>query len=215
MTAMELKNEEKNDLLLAGGYLPTKGEIDIIRQETNDVITKWPYSAVVYDFSWRIIHHNKAVIQLYKIDAATEAFIKDAHPNLLEIVFNPNFTQNKDLRGADVNIWHEFLLAFLLRYRYAQRTRTKEKWYIDLIQKMMENELFRSTWLKTQNTKPLSVYNFGTVSPIINPKDKNSRLSIYFSMVPLLKDPRFELDFDTPADVATFKYFSQLNSQLS
>ncbi|MDA1317158.1 MAG: helix-turn-helix transcriptional regulator [bacterium] len=215
MNAMELKDEERNDLLLIGGYLPTKSEINKIRQETDDIINNWPYSAVLYDFSWRIIHHNKAVVQLYKIDAQTEVFIEEAHPNLLEIVFNPNFTQNKDLRGADIIIWHEFLLAFLLRYRYAQRTRTKEKWYIDLIQRLMENELFRSTWLKTQKTKPLSVYNFGTVSPIINPKNSNSRLKIYFSMVPLLKDPRFELDFDTPADITTFKYFNQLSSQLS
>jgi len=216
VNAMELKDEKKNDLLLVGGYLPTESEIKKIRQETNDIIVEWPYSAVIYDFSWRIIHHNKAAIQLYRINDVVEKFIIDKHPNLLEIVFDPNFTQNANLKGEEINKWHKFLLTFVLRYRYAQRTRTKEKWYTELIQRLMNNELFRTIWLKTQKTQPLSVYNFGAVTPIINPKDTNKRLSIYFSMVPLLKDPRFELDFDTPADVATFRYFKKTTiSQLS
>lgn len=208
--ALKLSEEEKNHLLLAGNYLPTEEEIEKIREETNEMIQKWPHPSILYDFAGRVINCNKKTTEVYKVDKKSEREIINKHIWLAEVIFDPDFSQNKDLKGEDVKIWREYLLGFVFRYQRAQRTRTKQKWYIDLMKRLMSVPLFREIWKEVQNSKiRKEVINFDMVRSIVDPSDSSKRLSFYFTIVPLIKDPRFEVEFEIPADQHTFAYFQK------
>lgn len=206
---MGLKEEEKNHLLYTGNYLPTKEEIEEVRKKTDPIIQKWPYPAIVLDFSWRIIRQNKTSLILHKIDSKAKKKIEEELLSVIEILFDPNFAHNKYLKEEEFKKWHGWLLEVIIHYKYAQKNRTKEKWYVELIKKMMKNELFRKLWKEAQLTElDQIVTNYGCKF-LISPEDKNKRLNFNFFIVPFLKDPRFNIEFFAPSDIETFKYFSR------
>lgn len=209
MEVMELKEEEKSHLLLVGNYLPTKEEIDEIRRKIDSLVRSWPYPAIVYDFSWRIIHHNKVTSHVYQNDASMEKRIREKNPWLIEILFDPDFIMNRLLKGRELQHWHNFLLRFVIHYKYSQRTRTKEKWYIDLIKRLMNNNLFRETWQRAQDTKLTEIAVKYGMEPLIHPEDDSKRLNFHIFAVPVLTDPRIDIEFDVPADIETYKYFQK------
>lgn len=203
---LNLKEQEKNHLLLVGNYLPTLLEIEKIRLEVKPIIEKWPYPAVLLDFSWRILLINQMKIKFFSFSQkeAEELFIKK--PRVIEILFHPNYIDNKTLSAKEIEEWHTRLLEILVHFRYAQQNRTKEKWYIELISNMMDNTLFRELWKKAQEHELFAVTKHGR-KLLIHPNNKKKRLRLYFSVGPLLSDPRFELELCYPSDLETFKYF--------
>ena len=50
--ALELNQQEKGQLLYAGGYLPTDEEIEDIIKKVRTKIDNWHYPAYLLDFSW-------------------------------------------------------------------------------------------------------------------------------------------------------------------
>jgi hypothetical protein len=121
------------------------------------------------------------------------------YDNILENVFDPNFIQNKYLKDQELHYWHFFLMRLLAQFQYLQKTRTKEEWYIKLIKKMMNKDIFRELWQKASLTKEKDVIgNFGFHS-IIAEKDNTQRNNFYFFVLPVLKDPRFQVNFFMPA----------------
>lgn len=204
---MKLKEEEKNNLLYAGNYLPTEEEIEKIRLETDPLIKNWKYPAYVIDFSWRLLHWNEVTASVYLMNKKIEKDFLRNSPRLIEIVFNSNFFQNQSLKGEELKKWHEFLLHKLILFKSAQKSRTKEKWYLKFIRKMMDNDLFRKLWPQVEmplRSKLLSSYERKT---LVDVKNRQRRLEFHIFKDPLLQDPRFEVDYHLPADLDTFKYF--------
>ena len=56
--ALELNQQEKGQLLYAGGYLPTDEEIEDIIKKVRTKIDSWRYPAYLLDFSWRMLYTN-------------------------------------------------------------------------------------------------------------------------------------------------------------
>lgn len=205
---MKLKEEEKNHLLLVGSYLPTIQEIEKIREKTDQLIRDWPYPASVLDYSWRVIHSNEAVFDVYQINKENRKKIYDKLPRIPEITFDPEFVLNKSVVNENqVKERDDFLTKMIMHYKYSQRTRTKDKWYIDLIKSMLSNPHFRRLWIRAQTEEELEIATNYSVKKVIHPRDSKKILTFYFFMVPFLKDSRFIIEFYTPADSATFKYF--------
>ena len=74
----------------------------------------------------------------------------------------------------------------------------------------MKNDLFRDLWSKTQGaTRDIVTTRHGR-KVFITAKDKK-RLNFNIFIVPLLEDPRFEIELYTPADVYTFHYFQKIS----
>ncbi len=205
---LKLEEQEKNALLLAGNYMPTREEIVAIQKRILPEIEKWPYSAVVYDFCWRIICINQKHQQLLCIsDEDTEA-IKNDLPVALKIVFDPNFMQNKNLIGEDQDIWHYNLIRFIMHFRSLQKSITKDKWYRETINDLMKNDLFRKLWLKAESKQvDMIVTRYGR-KVFVHPKD-HIRLTYNIFVVPLLHDPRFEIEYYSPADLSTATYLAK------
>ncbi|MDP4011453.1 MAG: hypothetical protein Q8P72_04470 [Candidatus Roizmanbacteria bacterium] len=213
---MNLTHIEKSQLLFIGNFIPTVSEIKKVRKKLHRLIDDWPYPASIRDICWRIITSNKKVFQYYQISEEMKKNIQEGSPNLLEIVFDPDFKLNKDslLEGKIENVdkRKRFLIEMLKAFKYYQRSRTKEGWYIRLIKKMLDNELFRELWIKSSYEK---IINTQFLPPFIRKTtlDSNNarkQLSTYMFITPFLEDPRFEIELYTPADVYTFHYFQKM-----
>ncbi len=205
--AIKLDEEEKNRLLLAGNYLPTNNEVQEARKVWGIIIHKWQYPAIIYDFSWRVIDMNKKALDVYIIPEKFVQRAKSEYLNRLEIIFDPDFMQNKYLKGTDLEIWHSFLTKLLFQFQYLQKSRTKEDWFINLIKRMMNNDLFKTIWQRVQFSQDDSIIqNYGR-KKLVHPKDHTKRLDLHIFLEPLMKDPRFYMDLQLPANKETFEYF--------
>ncbi len=203
---LDLKEQEKNYLLLVGNYLPTWEEIEIIRKKVQPIIDEWPYAAVLIDFSWRVLLVNEKKAKIFHLREKEHNEMLIKMPRIIEVLFHPYYVANVGLKGKELEEWYNWLVELLVHFRYAQQNRTKENWYIELISNMMDNKLFSEMWKKSYNLQMFKVAKHGK-KVLIHPHDKNKRLLLYFSVVPLLSDPRFEIEFCTPVDSETFNYF--------
>jgi transcriptional regulator with XRE-family HTH domain len=204
-SALSLHINEKNNLLLAGNYVPSQQEINEIRFALEDEIEKWPYSVVLYDFCWRIILINQKHLHVLGLDQSAKEKIYQDTPSALEIIFDPNFLPNIYLKGEDLKIWHNNLLRFVTHFRSLQRSIVKEKWYFDLIQKLMSNELFRSIWRKSEEKESTLISTRFGRKILVDYQGVKLNCNIF--VVPFYKDPRFEIEFYNPADIDTFNYY--------
>jgi transcriptional regulator with XRE-family HTH domain len=208
INAIGLEEQEKNTLLLTGGYLPTEEEIESIRKETKPLIERHPYPASVMDYSWRVISQNKHNIQLFKFGAEEEKRILEHKPRILDILFNlplqkPVVTNTYDNR-------YDFLKSVLVNFKYEQRHRTKEKWFIEHIKKLMDNDTFRELWVVTDAKYKLDGIVGKYVIKCLPAANNSQLLKFFLFVVPVLKDPRFEVELLVPADLDTFNYYQNI-----
>lgn len=205
--ALNLSEEERNQLLAAGGYLPTKEEIKQVRQKMGQVIDSWPYPASMRDYLWRIVYTNKSLYKLFKIPLKRQVEMEKNCPWVIEEIFKPGFVLNKINTPKEWKKRKEHLLRTLVHFQYKQKAWSREKWYLDLIKRMMENELFRELWPLAQNhaADPSDIFHFGQKSIPCEGKMLNFR----FFIVPVFRDPRFMVEFFVPSDLKTHQYFEK------
>ena len=205
---LELTKREKNELLLAGNYLPDKEEINKIRREINTLMSEWKYPATAYDFSWRIIHENKVCKYIYYENENEAEKVEKNVPNVFELNFNENYAQNKFAQDKPGNGIESELIQSLTQYRVEQKSHNAEENINNLIKKLILNKPFRTIWEKIQNVdhaKMIDNYTFADY--VIPARGKKETLSFHLFNAPLLDDPRINIEFHTPADKKTFEYF--------
>lgn len=191
---LKLEKEEKNQLLLTGSYLPSEEEIAEVREKVNPFLYQWLYPAALFDFSWRIISINEAGKQALLVEQG-----KKVRENILEVLFDPDFGQNKYLKGSDKEEWYKYLVRLMAQFQYRQRSRTKQSWYIRLIRRMMSNEWFRDIWQKALLSGEMDVIgNFGRKAVVTG--TKQTPINYYFFVLPVLEDPRFEIELFLPTE---------------
>ncbi|HCS78271.1 TPA: hypothetical protein DIV55_00840 [Patescibacteria group bacterium] len=207
---LKLDRFEEGQLLLAGGYLPYREELNTISHEVQSLLDNWPYPAYLLDFSWRLISWNKPAARVYAIDVKAEEFIKENLPWAPGLVFDPDFFQNKYLKDEDeVNAWHKLLLGKLIRFRYLNRERTGERWYQELISRMMKNKLFANLWQKAH----LTLVETGMINyerkKLVDWQNIDKRFDFHIFRSQLLQDARFEINYHIPGDQETLLFFSK------
>jgi transcriptional regulator with XRE-family HTH domain len=203
-----LTPREKNELLLAGNYLPDKDDLKIIRQEIEPLLANWKYPATAYDFSWRIISENKICKYIYYENEKQEKKVERDTPNIFELVFSEEYPLNK--YATEGNGPESELVSALTQYRVDQKRIGGEENVNALIKRLLPNEAFRNAWAKTHNADHKEMIDNYTFSDYVTPaRGKKERLSFHLFNVPLLDDPRISIEFHTPADKKTFEYFEQ------
>jgi len=203
-----LEEEEKNTLLLTGGYLPTAKEIKRVVQETEPIRQGWPYPCTLYDFTWRIIKKNAQNIRVYQLSEDLINKIDKNHLRILDQIFLLPIENYKILEDKNPKKFHAFLRTVVSQFKYEHSHRTNEKWYIEHIKKLMDSKLFREIW-STINIKFTGndVVNKFAIEIIVNPEDSRKLLNFYLFVVPVIKDPRFEIELMVPADLETYQFF--------
>lgn len=207
--AMKLRDEERNTLLMVGGYLPTTKEMDRTILLLQESLQLWHYPATLVDFSWRIIYSNEKIFRLYRITQEEAQYIQKERPNVLELHFNILLPKLQRQHGKNLNEMKDYLKDLVFRFRNLQKGKTRERWYIELIQKLMENDLFRELWQQTEHMDE-TLLNGGyimKVLPSIN--DDKQLLKHHYFATPLSFDPRFIMGLYVPADTETFNYYDK------
>ena len=202
MNALQLNEEERNSILFVGGYQPNQKEVDEARKKMKDPVDNWPFPAGCRDYTWRIIYSNKKLNDLYQIPVVFQKKMEIEMPTIPELTLDPHFILNQNINEDR----KQFLLRMLAHFKHDLHGYTKEKWYQDLIQRLMRNEIFRGLWPEIDTSKigQTDLGNFGLKDA---PSNKGT-LNFYFFIVPLFKDPRFQIEFYIPSDEKTMKYFS-------
>jgi transcriptional regulator with XRE-family HTH domain len=194
MDAMNLSPEERYRTYVVGNYLPTKKDILAARSQLTPLINSWPYPASAMDYTWRIICTNHHMYELFNLNTKDQKVIETNLPNLLELIFSPDIK----------NIQNDALLhiRLLAQFQHSQSTRTKERWYLDLVQRMMQNDYFRTLWLKAQKYQPenYDISQFATKSL------KN--FHFYACIMPVYNDSRFMVEYYFPADLKTHQHYT-------
>lgn len=209
--ALKLTELEENALLFAGNYLPTKEEIENVRKETEGYIEQFPYPVAIFDFCARNILINKKIAKLLGMNEDGRKQFHREMPTIFELMFDPNIAENKYLRGKELEVWHTNLLRLLIHFKNIQRSILRDKWYLGVLKKLMNIDLFRELWKKSQSAEVNFVTTRYGKKIFVRPDNQRKRLLFNFFMVPLHKDPRFEIEFFTPADAATAEFFQDSN----
>lgn len=205
--ALGLSEEEQNMLLLTGGYLPTEPEILKIKETMAKTLEEWKYPAGIIDFSWRLIDGNNQIAELFNIPSHINKEIYKSNLRVLDLLFSELSKTNHMDRSLDGEFM-SFLRNIITEFKYEHRHRTKEKWYIDHIKKLMDNELFRQLWMETgMKRDENTILGKYSLKHFVNPKDTSKLLNFYIFIVPVLRDPRFEVELHVPMDIETFNYY--------
>lgn len=204
MAAMKLDEEERNRLLMAGGYIPTQEETEKVRKAIQPILKDWQYPAIIYDFTWRLVDMNKQAKHLY---GPVKEQRNGMMPHMLEVLFDEKNVQMKSRDAHGIEEWHSFLLWTLIQFKHAQKSRTREKWFTLLIGKLMNIDLFRTLWSKANVRDEQGKKSYYTREVDVFSGEERKKLRFNLFILPLYKDPRFEIEFYTPHTVETFTYF--------
>lgn len=210
MNALNLSEEERNTLYYTGNYLPNQYDIDTVMEKIKPIVDEWPYPASFRDYTWRVIYSNKLHHILFKVPEETQKQRKKNYPRIIENIFDQNspFSNHNSSKVSQDEI--DFFKRVVLIFQYKQKNRINERWYQDLLKKMMNNDLFRKIWLEVQqNPSPdIDVTRCGNKINLHNISTDEQDLKMYFFVSPVFKDPRFEIEFYIPTDLQTYKYFT-------
>jgi transcriptional regulator with XRE-family HTH domain len=211
MNAMNLTKEERNNLYYVGNYLPTAEELEEVVKSVKPVVDEWPYPAACLDYTWRIIYSNQKIFDIFNIPPEIRKVIENEKPCLLEVVLHPNSPLRTFVSDEEKERGIEFFKRLLIHFQDEQKNRINEKWYQDLIKRLMGNDIFSDLWPKIQQqTKyDFDVSKFGNKVLMQSVKDDGKTLDLYFFLVPVFKDPRFDIEFYVPANLESYKYFEE------
>ncbi|MCR4326514.1 MAG: helix-turn-helix domain-containing protein, partial [Candidatus Roizmanbacteria bacterium] len=205
--AMRLKEEEKNSLLLAGSYIPNQQETDKAIAFVRKQMQTWEYPGSMFDFTWKIFYSNNNMFIMYQITPEERKYIDEACPNLLDVHFNILYPKIQRDSPNEILPTKEYLTYILFRFRVQQQRRTREKWYIDLVQKLMDNELFREIWQKTERMDEQLLGGDYSLRKVPNKQTPQGFLTHHFFATQLIFDPRFYTGWFVPADIETFSHY--------
>lgn len=202
--ALKLDEKEKNNMLLIGGYLPTDHEIEEFRKTIQIVLEKFPYPASVRDFSWRIIYVNQKFSHLFNFG---DDFMQKVYGNnlwKLEVMFTSHSSTINDQNSPERR---HFLAMTLAHFYHTQRKHSNEKWYQDLLKKLMNIPLFRELWIEIQAmpTKETTFIENFAEKDFFQTSD-GQKIHLYYFALPAFNDPRFLVEMHVPADRVTLDY---------
>lgn len=199
--ALELNEQEKGLFLFVGGYLPTDEEIKKVIKLAKERIDTWPYPSYLLDFSWRVLHLNQQTLDVFKLPSALRNISFKKAPNLLEFPFSPKEVLPVEIKkGDEKQSIQPFQIAQVAQFKVEQNGRDNEKWYKDLIRKLMQNDQFRQVWPKVnleKYHKKLLDYEYKVVTW---PDKKNTTFKFHIFTSRLISDQRFQVVLYLPAE---------------
>jgi len=94
-------------------------------------------------------------------------------------------------------------------YQYDQRSNSRERWYQDLIKKMMDNSLFKEIWENAQKrmSHNLNFTNFVEKTIYFETQKDVIELQLNFFTVPVFRNPRYFVEFFVPSNKTAFDFF--------
>jgi|LakMenE01Jun11ns_1017448.scaffolds.fasta_scaffold9951613_8 transcriptional regulator with XRE-family HTH domain len=209
--AMELEEEEKNNLLYVGGYIPTDIEVEEMRKKMTPIINEFKYPVLMEDFTWRCLYTNEAGRYFEYKNEEEENFILTHKPNAIEYNLQEDYFKSKFPSIITEEDKKEFFIGITAQFLNEQRHRTNQKWYMDLMKRLMENPYFRMIYKEAVKIPSSTLVLDITKQTVTHRKKPDIVLSFFMFSVPILSDKRFFLEYHVPADTETFNYYEKDN----
>ncbi|MBI2020234.1 helix-turn-helix domain-containing protein [Candidatus Daviesbacteria bacterium] len=209
--ALDLNMQEKGELLLMGGYLPTAQEIKKILKVLVPQVDNWSYPAYVMDFSWRLLYSNDLNLKVLTLPLSVKDFIEKEYPNVLLFAFLPKEQFPAEVeKGEDKNHLKPFQIAQIAAFKTETHQFQNEGWYNKLVQDLMKFEKFRELWSKIDQKdyhKKLYDYEYKKINSVYEGKKRSFEFHIFTAKI--IYDPRFQLVLYFPANKETDRYWEK------
>lgn len=209
MDSLDLSEEERGEFLMTCAYLPNDEEIAKVIRIVEDKINNWPYPAYLIDFSWRLLACNNATAKTFYLKSELQKNLVNIKPNLLEFAFLPKQILPVEIsKGEDNKNLKPFPIAQVAQFKIEQIMRANEKWYRELIRKMMVNNTFKKLWKEVTPDlydKKLLDYEYKEVEGNWTGKKITLRLHLFTSRI--IPDIRFQTVLYLPSDKTTQNFF--------
>src|SRR3989344_1490383 len=211
MAALNLSSEERGEFLLTGGYLPSDEEITKVIKIVKEKINSWPYPAYLIDFTWRLLTCNDATAKTFYVSPEMQKNLIKIKPNLLEFAFLPKEILPVEIsKGEDEKHCKPFPVAQIAQFKIEQIMRTNEKWYRELIKKMLTNDKFNRLWREITPElyqKTLLDYEY----KIVKGNWLNKKITLQFHLLTsrVISDVRFQIVLYFPVEKNTQMFFTK------
>jgi transcriptional regulator with XRE-family HTH domain len=208
MDALNLDEVERGEFLHAGDYIPTENDIKRVRKVVQPFLDRWPYPALLDDFTWRLIAFNKKGLKLYGINENWAFQIRKTKPNLFELIFNPEIAKGLIIRGKDNSYWYEWAKENIGQFKIEHHYHSNEPWFQQLMKKLMPLPHFREMWneVRSHTFKGL-IHRYSHFTILAEQFKEESRLSFNAFILPYFRDRRFDLTLFVPVDNETWKFY--------
>jgi hypothetical protein len=162
---------------------------------------------------WRIVDENEICKKIYYETKEKAEYVEKNLPNILEISFDPEYSQRK-LRNERSSITdREYLLERLMGFINETNNHCNEEYYNHLLKLMVEFDTFRQLWpiakekviTESQGDKNM-FQGYGIDMNIVPARKPTVKLDCYLFDVKLVKDPRYTVEFHTPVELSSYKY---------
>jgi len=211
---LELSEQEKGQLLYAGGYLPTDEEIENIIKKVKDKIDNWHYPAYLLDFSWRMLYTNGITTHVFILPKNWKTIVNKSKPNILEAPFAKDMLKATIEKGDDEIRLKPFAVAHIATFKAVNQRFQNEAWHKKLIQYLMKYHEFRKLWptIEPNEYEKFLRYEYKKISGVYEGKKRILRLHMF--VVSIINDPRFDLILYAPADRDTNEYCLKLKAKV-
>ncbi len=196
ISALGLNTQERGEFLLAGGYLPTEEEVELMVAQYKQRILDWRYPAYLMDFSWRILFLNKSTIDVFHFSRDLLTGKPLFQLNLLDNIIMP--LEVEVFKGDDKDSLLPLNRVLVSQFKAEHLGQENDKWYKQLVSNYLKNKNFYYLWEKYTAEvyhKKLREYEYKLV------KEKNGSTSIFHIFdSSLINDRRFTLVLYLPAN---------------
>lgn len=199
--ALALAPDERGLLFMEAGYAPTYAEVSSTLLGLQPFMDQWKGPAYLTDFSWSFLGWNEFLAKIFGFSYEDVARLMRQKPTLLDLTFDPSWPIR---RSIPEEVFVPFGRGQIARFKAQQRQRTGQRWYRQLLQRLMPIPLFRELW----NTTPadlgseLMAYNRVQLDTPLGRPDFHMFASATVS------DPRMIVILWLPANSATAQLFS-------
>ena len=190
--------------------MPSDEEITKVIRIVKEKIDSWPYPAYLIDFSWRLLACNDATAKTFFIGPEMQKDLIKIKPNLLEFAFLPKEMLPVEIfKGEDNKHIKPFSIAQIAQFKIEQIMRTNEKWYRELIKKMLTNDKFNKLWREiTPDSYPKTLLDYEYKIVKGNWVNKKTTLRFHLLTSRVISDVRFQTVLYFPVDKITEKFFT-------
>jgi len=208
--ALELTEYDRGNTLLSAGIAPAREEVkDVIFNLRRD-LDNFKYPLLLVNFIWNTLYFNKLCRALFELPDKEYRFLEENNPNWLEAMFLRKSFSNVQIKAGytekNMRPFEEYLIS---HFKFEQRSNTNEKWFRNLLNKLVKVDLFRKLWSKIPASTEENhlLYNYEINYFTGNWRGKKETLKFYIFAVHPTFDSRFALLFHMPLDEHTYRFY--------
>lgn len=214
MDALRLREQEKGQMLLASGLVPTHLEVDRTLKRLKSKTTVFNCPILVVDVAWNVFYFNDQCKKLYKISESEYKFLTRNKPSWMEMLFSRGSFDNVKIKGGysekEARPFKEYQIA---HFKFEQESSTEEPWFRKLLLRLSQDDEFRKLWTSVPMAEASHFYEYEFNEFIGNWRGKEEVLKFHVLSIRPAFDFRYYIMIHQPANEYTRQFYKELNTR--